>query len=85
MHGDHGIEVDGAVDVRKRLGHSRQLFVDQRRSQLGFVDVEEQKVGGVGVIPLDDSGPLGRRAAVDVPLLGEIDATRRSGVGAPLL
>ena len=85
LRGDHGVEVDRAVDVWERLGHSRQLFVDQRRRQLGFVDVEQQQLGGVGVVPLDHTGPLGRGAAVDVALLGQVDAACRSGVRAPFL
>ncbi len=76
----HRAEVDRTVDVRERLGQARQLLVDDRRCQELLVDVQQYQVHRVEVEPLEDTWPLLRGTAVDVSLVGQVDAPSRPGV-----
>ena len=70
------------VDVGERRRGIAQLFVDDLNANQCFVDVEEKERVDVAVEALAHLRPLGGGAAVDEALVGQFDATRRTGVHA---
>ena len=65
LHLDHGIEVQGAVEVGERGHAGLGDFVEDRGAEAGGIEVEQDVAGGLGKEALDHEGELIHPAEVD--------------------